>query len=101
MNRLAEDWFEFKEWKPYPFQRNAWKAMEDGYSGLLNAPTGAGKTFAVWFGIIADHQKRQLRGKEKRRGLHSLWLTPLRALSKEIYNAASGVSEDLALDYRV
>jgi ATP-dependent Lhr-like helicase len=101
MNRLAEDWFEFKEWKPYPFQRNAWKAMEDGYSGLLNAPTGSGKTFAIWFGIIADYQQRQLSGRKKRKGLHSLWLTPLRALSKEIFNATNTVSEDLALDYRV
>ncbi len=101
MNRLAEDWFEFKEWKPYPFQRNAWKAIDQGYSGLLNAPTGCGKTFAIWFGILADYQKRQLTDKKKKKGLHCLWITPLRALSKEIFNATTAVSEDLSLGYRI
>lgn len=101
MNRLAEDWFEFKGWKPYPFQRNSWKAIDKGYSGLLNAPTGCGKTFAIWFGIIADYQKRNLEAKKKTSGLHCLWITPLRALSKEIFNAATGVSEDLELPYRI
>lgn len=100
MNRLAEDWFEFKGWKPYPFQRNTWKAIDNGYSGLLNAPTGCGKTFAVWFGIIADHQQRLLQSRRKR-GLHCLWITPLRALSKEIFSAASEVCADLDLPYTV
>jgi ATP-dependent Lhr-like helicase len=101
MNKLAEDWFEFKGWKPYPFQRNTWKAIDKGFSGLLNAPTGCGKTYAVWFGIIQDYMKRRLSNKKKATGLHCLWITPLRALSKEIYNAATVVSEDLELPYRI
>ena len=59
MNTLAEDWFEFKQWKPYPFQRETWKMIGKGYSGLLNAPTGCGKTYAVWFGVLADYMKRR------------------------------------------
>jgi ATP-dependent Lhr-like helicase len=101
MNKLAEDWFEFRGWKPYPFQRNTWKAIDQGFSGLLNAPTGCGKTYAVWFGIIQDYMKRRLSDKKKANGLHCLWITPLRALSKEIYNAATVVSEDLELPYRI
>ena len=101
MNRLAEDWFEFKGWKPYPFQRNAWKAIDNGFSGLLNAPTGCGKTYAIWFGIIQDYMKRRLENRKTSNGLHCLWITPLRALSKEIYNATSVVSEDLELPYRI
>ncbi|KAA5532298.1 ligase-associated DNA damage response DEXH box helicase [Taibaiella lutea] len=101
MNKLAEDWFEFKGWKPYPFQRNTWKAIDKGFSGLLNAPTGCGKTYAVWFGIIQDYMKRRLSSKKKAAGLHCLWITPLRALSKEIFNAATVVSEDLELPYRI
>lgn len=101
MNKLAEDWFEFKEWKPYPFQRKAWKAIDKGYSGLLNAPTGCGKTYAIWFGIIQDYMKRRLASKSKLQGLHCLWITPLRALSKEILNATTRVSEDLALPYQI
>jgi ATP-dependent Lhr-like helicase len=101
MNKLAEDWFEFKGWKPYPFQRNAWKAIDKGFSGLLNAPTGCGKTYAIWFGIIQDYMKRRLTAKKKPAGLHCLWVTPLRALSKEIYKAATAVSEDLELPYHI
>lgn len=98
MNRIAEDWFEFKGWKPYPFQRQTWKALDDGFSGLLNAPTGCGKTYAVWFGILQDYLKPR---PVKRKGLHCLWITPLRALSKEILNAATRVSEDLDLPYNI
>lgn len=100
MNKLAEDWFEFKAWKPYPFQRNTWKAIDQGYSGLLNAPTGCGKTYAIWFGILQDYRKRRQKGKQKPTGLHCLWITPLRALSKEILNATTRVSEDLELPYQ-
>ncbi|WP_118975011.1 ligase-associated DNA damage response DEXH box helicase [Taibaiella koreensis] len=100
MNKWAEDWFEFKGWTSYPFQRNTWKAIAGGYSGLLNAPTGCGKTYAIWFGVLADHQKRY-EGKKKASGLHCLWITPLRALSKEILNATTTVSEDLDLPYRI
>ena len=34
-------------------------------------------------------------------GLHCLWITPLRALSKEIYLATERVSETLSTDYRI
>lgn len=101
MNTLAEDWFEFKEWKPYPFQRETWKMIGKGYSGLLNAPTGCGKTYAVWFGVLADYMKRRAGRKKASAGLHCLWMTPLRALSKEILNAAGTVSEDLDLPYTI
>lgn len=101
MNKLAEDWFEFKGWKPYPFQRETWKAIDQGYSGLLNAPTGCGKTYAIWFGIIQDYMKHNISNKKKAAGLHCLWITPLRALSKEIFKAATAVSEDLELPYQI
>lgn len=100
MNRWAEDWFEFRGWKPYPFQRNTWKAIAAGYSGLLNAPTGCGKTYALWFGVLADYLTRY-KDKKKPAGLHCLWITPLRALSKEILHATTRVSEDLDLPYRI
>lgn len=101
MNKLAEDWFEFKGWQPYPFQLDAWKAIDKGYSGLLNAPTGCGKTYAIWFGIIQDYMLRSLKSKKKLSGLHCLWITPLRALSKEIHKAATAVSEDMELPYQI
>ncbi len=99
MNQFADVWFYNQGWKAHDFQQKTWKAIQKGHSGLLNAPTGYGKTFAVWFGIL-DHYYAQLEGRRKT-NLHTLWITPLRALSKEIYKAANTVSEGLELDYRI
>jgi len=99
MNQFAEVWFYNQGWKAHDFQQKTWKAIQKGHSGLLNAPTGYGKTFAVWFGIL-DHYYAQQESNKKTK-LHTLWVTPLRALSKEIYKAANTVSEGLELDYRV
>lgn len=101
MNRqAAKEWFTYKNWKPHAFQKQTWKYIAKGYSGMLNAPTGYGKTYAVWFGVIQDFLDR-LGDKKDDKGLHCLWITPLRALSKEIENAAKQVSQDLKLSYTI
>ena len=69
----------------------------NGYSGLLNAPTGFGKTYALWFGVLESYFAQ----KKREKGLHCLWITPLRALSKEIYSATTRVSDELGLDYNI
>lgn len=101
MNEFAEVWFANQGWKPHHFQEETWRKMAQGKSGLLNAPTGFGKTFAIWFGILEHYYRQRDQKKNRKNTLHSLWITPLRALSKEIHKAASGVSDDLELDYRV
>ncbi len=97
MNAFAETWFFNNGWQPHRFQQDAWAAIANGKSGLLNAPTGYGKTFAVWFGILQRYYQEERRKK----GLHCLWITPLRALSAEILQATRTVSDDLELDYRI
>lgn len=100
MNSFASAYFFNQGWQPHAFQKACWEALADGKSGLLNAPTGYGKTFAIWFGILEHYYNRN--GPDRRRkGLHTLWITPLRALSKEILLATQGVSRELELDYRV
>jgi ATP-dependent Lhr-like helicase len=96
-NNLATEWFAMKGWQPHDFQEKAWKAMLGGYSGLLNAPTGYGKTYAMWFGALQQYYRQQ-KPKTK---LHTLWITPLRALSKEILRSTQQVSADLQLDYTI
>jgi ATP-dependent helicase Lhr and Lhr-like helicase len=95
---LAKTWFTKKNWAAHAFQKQAWKAIANGQSGLLNAPTGFGKTFALWFGIIQNYFDTKKRKQNK---LHCLWITPLRALSKEIYLATNKVSEGLDLNYKI
>lgn len=100
---LAEEWFRKKQWMPFDFQKATWNAIDSGKSGLLNSPTGSGKTFAIWFGVIQQfHDKfSEAKPKQKPKGLHCLWITPLKALSKEILLATQQVSKDLDLDYKI
>src|SRR5690606_13745113 len=103
-NELAAVWFYNQGWEPHDFQKQCWKEIAANRSGILNAPTGYGKTFAIWFGVIqhyyADAYQAKLE-KQRKRGLHALWITPLRALSKEIHRVTEGVSLDLDLDYQI
>ena len=46
-------WFADKGWQPFDFQREVWREIAHGSSGLLHATTGAGKTWAVWLGALA------------------------------------------------
>lgn len=98
-NVFADAYFFNHGWKPHGFQKETWKAIRQGKSGLLNAPTGFGKTYAVWFGVLHHYYNQRKNTRKKR--LHALWITPLKALSKEIYFAAGRVSEELELGYRV
>jgi ATP-dependent Lhr-like helicase len=93
---IAEDWFQSKNWKPFPFQQKTWKSFLDGKHGLLNAPTGSGKTYALWVPIVLQYLKENPDYKTKhRKGLKAIWITPLRALSVEIQQAAQRFADDL------
>ncbi|MEO0901557.1 MAG: ligase-associated DNA damage response DEXH box helicase, partial [Bacteroidota bacterium] len=93
---IAEDWFQKQDWTPFPFQKKTWRAFLSGKHGLLNAPTGSGKTYALWFPIILNHIKKHPNYKTKhKKGLKAIWITPLRALSQEIKQSAERVAEDL------
>lgn len=86
---LAETWFKEQEWKPFPFQKNTWNAYLQGNNGLLNAPTGSGKTYALWVPIVLEYIKKNPNYRQKHKpGLKAIWITPLRALSVEIEQAA-------------
>ncbi|MVZ62771.1 ligase-associated DNA damage response DEXH box helicase [Sphingobacterium humi] len=103
-NELASVWFFNQGWQPHPFQEACWQAIAKGQSGILNAPTGYGKTFAIWFGLIQQYYTaayQEKLAKQRKKGLHALWITPLRALSKEIHRVTEGVSNDLELDYHI
>ena len=99
---IAEKWFQDQGWKAFPFQTQTWTAFLQGKNGLLNAPTGSGKTYALWFPIVLDYMKKNPDYKTKHKpGLKAIWITPLRALSVEIKQAAERIVEDLELPLTV
>jgi ATP-dependent Lhr-like helicase len=90
------DWFEKKNWKPFPFQIETWENYLQGHSGLLNAPTGSGKTYALWIAFLIS----KLNEKPKK-GLKFLWVLPLRALSKDIQSAMQEATHDFGFDWKI
>lgn len=93
---IASNWFQKQNWKPFPFQKKTWKAFLDGKNGLLNAPTGSGKTYALWIPIVLQYIKDNPDYKTKRtKGIKAIWITPLRALSVEIQQSAQRFADDL------
>jgi len=92
-----------KGWKPFEFQTDVWKAYNSGKSGLLNAPTGSGKTYALWFSIVIEwinnHPNDYLTAKNN--GLQFLWITPLRSLAKDIYLAIEESIQQLKLPWQI
>ncbi|MBA6313531.1 ligase-associated DNA damage response DEXH box helicase [Cellulophaga baltica] len=99
---IAENWFQENNWKPFKFQKDTWKAFLQGKNGLLNAPTGSGKTYALWFPIILNYIKSNPGYKTNhKKGLKAVWITPLRALSDEIRQSAERVAADLGTQMTV
>lgn len=68
--RIAR-WFGERGWQPFEFQREVWREVGRGASGLLHATTGAGKTWAVWRGALtafaepARFKKRAVKAEGK------------------------------------
>jgi ATP-dependent Lhr-like helicase len=71
-------WFARQNWQPLSFQQATWEAYLAGKSGMIQVPTGSGKTYAAVMGAIAEMIATP------RQGLQLLYLTPLRALARDI-----------------
>lgn len=89
-------WFSARGWRPWPFQEEAWSAYARGESGLIQVPTGAGKTYAAYMGPLAElaDEARAPGGAD---GLRVLYITPLRAVSRDIEKALKAPVADLGL----
>lgn len=99
---VLDQWFEDRGWKPFAFQREVWRAVRDGQSGLLHASTGSGKTQAVWMGALAAFALRPERqGAAPCSRLRVIWLTPMRALAADTVLALREPLQPLGLAWQV
>lgn len=78
----ARNWFSAQGRAPFDFQEKVWRAYWNGESGLLNAGTGMGKTLAAWLGPVLESGC-----DSERSGVRVVWLTPLRALARDLESA--------------
>jgi ATP-dependent Lhr-like helicase len=101
--KVIHDWLSGKGLRPFSFQEETWQHMLLGESGLVNAPTGYGKTFSVFLGSLIrfiNEYPDRYRTKSKN-GLQLLWISPLRALAKDIGRAMEEVIAELGMQWKV
>lgn len=97
------DWFQQQGWEPFPFQQEVWEAYLAHDSGLLNAPTGSGKTYALWIPCLLEfiHQHPNNYADLSANGLQVIWITPLKALAKDIHTAMERSVAGFNMQWRV
>lgn len=95
---IGEKWFDSNGWKVFPFQDKAWRHYLNGYSGLINAPTGFGKTYSLLVPILLEGLKDPQSDKS---GIRAIWVAPIRALTTEIKRTCERALQGLKLDWRV
>ncbi|WP_254967805.1 ligase-associated DNA damage response DEXH box helicase [Cyanobium sp. CH-040] len=100
-----EAWFARRGWTPLPFQRQTWRAYLAGRSGLIQVPTGSGKTYAAVMGpiaeLLAEAGWSAERPGEAPGALRLLYITPLRALSRDLALAIQEPIEAMGWPLRV
>ena len=96
-------WFESKGFRPFEFQEETWMHIMESRSGLVNAPTGCGKTFSVFLGALIRfiNEYPEDYKTKSRNHLRLLWISPLRALAKDIGRAMREVIEELGMQWQV
>ncbi len=89
--------------KPFEFQEQTWEQIHLGNSGIVNAPTGFGKTFSVFLGALINFINQHPKDYKTRSksGLQLLWITPLRALAKDIARAMEEVIAELNMNWKI
>lgn len=121
----AAQWMAARGWKPFAFQRDVWRAMQEGRSGLLHATTGAGKTYAAWLGalqLLAAPKAKRSKARAQPAAVTSdaaasdcptalrqrrasappltvLWITPMRALASDTLRALATPLPAMAPDW--
>jgi ATP-dependent helicase Lhr and Lhr-like helicase len=96
MDERIARWFAERGWKPFDFQREVWREVERGASGLLHATTGAGKTWAIWLGALAAFANEKPNAP-----LTVLWITPMRALAADTARALQTAVTALSVPWTI
>ncbi|MGE0595964.1 MAG: ligase-associated DNA damage response DEXH box helicase [Hyphomonadaceae bacterium] len=81
---LFADWFAQRAWAPRPHQLALVERARAGRSTLLIAPTGAGKTLAGFLPSLVELEQVAARGLKRPHRLHTLYISPLKALTTDV-----------------
>jgi ATP-dependent Lhr-like helicase len=103
-------WFSSRGWTPRAHQLELLSRARDGRSVLLIAPTGGGKTLAGFLPTLVELAERGVKsrrlvptGRDLRRadGLHTLYISPLKALAVDIARNLETPVREMGLPIRI
>lgn len=89
------NWFAARGWAPRSHQIDMLEVARTGRHGLLVATTGAGKTLAGFLPTLADLIESPTDG------LHTLYVSPLKALAVDVQRNLLTPVEEMGLDIRI
>ncbi|CUH54096.1 ligase-associated DNA damage response DEXH box helicase [Shimia marina] len=87
-------WFKKRNWHPHPHQLDMLDRGDDPCT-LLIAPTGGGKTMAGFLPTLVD------LAEAPHTGLHTLYVSPLKALASDIKRNLRNPIEEIGLNIRI
>ncbi|MDP4594128.1 MAG: DEAD/DEAH box helicase, partial [Beijerinckiaceae bacterium] len=90
-------WFASRGWQPRAHQLELLEVAQAGASALLIAPTGAGKTLAGFLPSLIDLSQT----KRNQRGLHTLYVSPLKALAVDVARNLEMPVAEMGLPVRI
>src|SRR5438045_9294998 len=91
---VVERWFAERGWRPRRHQLEMLERARAGRSALLVAATGAGKTLAGFLPSICE------LAEESPEGLHTLYVSPLKALAVDVHRNLIGPIDEMGLPTR-
>ena len=94
-------WFAARGWALRRHQREMLEVAAGGRHALLVADTGAGKTLGGFLPTLADFCPSRLNGGTPPEGLHTLYVSPLKALAHDVQRNLLTPVEQLGLPVRV
>ncbi|MGH6828427.1 MAG: ligase-associated DNA damage response DEXH box helicase [Rhizomicrobium sp.] len=94
--RRFQDWFAARRWVPRPHQLALLECARKGTSVLLVAPTGGGKTLAGFLPSLIALSERPR--KVRARYLHTLYISPLKALAVDVARNLETPIAEIGLD---
>ena len=77
-----KQFFFINGWEPLPYQIESWESFLNGENGIIQVPSGCGKTYAAVMGPLS-----QIENPKNNKSVNILLITPLKALSRDLKNS--------------
>ncbi|MEO9462010.1 MAG: ligase-associated DNA damage response DEXH box helicase [Marinomonas sp.] len=94
-------WFAGRDWRVRRHQSEMLDAARAGKHALLVADTGAGKTLAGFLPTLADFCPSVLGDEKPHEGLHTLYISPLKALAHDVQRNLITPVEEMGLGVKI